>query len=91
MEEISPIANSPDLWDNRERAERILKEKSYLEGTVGKCSNLKGEIDYYNELMELSDNDESTSSEINKNLKILENSIKILEIEVMFSDDDDKN
>lgn len=56
-----------------------------------KYTNLQDKVEYYNELIELSKEDEQLDFDINKELKILKSSIEDFEIESMFTESDDKN
>ena len=82
-----------DLWEegNKRKAGFILKEKNYYVELYSKYTNLQDKIEYYNELVELSKEDEQLDFDINKELKILKSSIEDFEIESMFTESDDKN
>lgn len=82
-----------DLWeeDNKKKAGSILKEKNYYTDLYSKYTQFYDEISYYNELIELSKQDEQLDLDINKELKILKINIEDFEIESMFTESDDKN
>ena len=82
-----------DLWeeDNKKKAGSILKEKNYYTDLYSKYTQFYDEISYYNELIELSKQDEQLDIDINKELKILKINIEDFEIESMFTESDDKN
>lgn len=82
-----------DLWEegNKRKAGFILKEKNYYVELYSKYTNLQDKVEYYNELIELSKEDEQLDIDINKELKILKTNIEDFEIESMFTESDDKN
>ena len=41
LDELNKIAEDPTLWDNKEKAQKILKEKSLIEEKLNKFNNLK--------------------------------------------------
>lgn len=88
---LDKLSNDQNLWDDKEKAESILKEKTIIENKINKYNINNDNINYYNELTKLSDNDETLNKEINENLKILKKEIEIFEIEIFFKEDDDKN
>ncbi len=79
------------MWNNRERAENILKNKSNIENLLNKYNSYKNDIESYKELSEIADDDEKLNKEINENLKKLKKEIDKFEIEIIFKDEDDKN
>ena len=88
IEELEIKANSNELWNNKEEAEFILKQKSYLESVYSKYNRFNDEVIYYDELIAL--NDDTINNEINSNLKILKNNVETFEIDSMFKNKDDK-
>ena len=88
IEELEIKANSNELWNNKEEAEFILKQKSYLESVYSKYNRFNDEVIYYDELIAL--NDDTINNEINLNLKILKNNVETFEIDSMFKNKDDK-
>ena len=81
-------ANSNNLWDNKEEAEFTLKQKSYLEELYSKYTDFEDNIIYYEELLDVCDED--MDKEVNKNLRLLKDSVENFEIDSMFKDKDDK-
>ncbi|MBO4956232.1 MAG: peptide chain release factor 2 [Rickettsiales bacterium] len=93
IESLNKEGNRVDLWeeDNKKKAGSILKEKNYYTDLYSKYTQFYDEISYYNELIELSKQDEQLDIDINKELKILKINIEDFEIESMFTESDDKN
>ncbi|MBR2141344.1 MAG: peptide chain release factor 2 [Rickettsiales bacterium] len=84
-------SNDEHLWDNREQAEDILKRKTHYEEIYSKYKNFLDNTLYYDELMELAEDDDNLDSEINTKLKQLCKDVEVFEVESMFTDRDDKS
>jgi peptide chain release factor 2 len=83
-------SQNENLWDNREEAERILKEKSYLETIINSCETLQNEINDAEELCSMADGDEIMQRNLQSNLKTLEQKVDNLEMEAIFKTNEDK-
>lgn len=81
-------SNDNNLWDNKEEAENILKQKSFLENIYNKYNNFCNNISYYEELNEIAD--EELDKTINNDIKKIKNEIESFEIDSMFKNEDDK-
>jgi peptide chain release factor 2 len=84
-------SDSPNLWDNKAEAEKILQEKTRLENILRKCDNMRRSIDSYGELVKMANEDEVLGREIRGDLLPLLKEVETFEIEAMFSDLDDRN
>ena len=60
-------SNDNNLWDNKEEAENILKQKSFLENIYNKYNNFCNNVSYYEELNEIAD--EELDKTINNDIK----------------------
>ncbi len=93
LEELNKIAEDPTLWDNKEKAQKILKEKSIIEEKINKFKNLKNLLNdnlSYLELAEI-ENDSQLLSDVENNLNSLKKLSDNFEIECLFSAENDIN
>jgi peptide chain release factor 2 len=93
LEELNKIAEDPTLWDNKEKAQKILKEKSIIEEKLNKFNNLKNLLSdnlSYLELAEI-ENDSQLLSDVENNLNSLKKLSDNFEIECLFSSENDIN
>lgn len=93
LDEINKIAEDPTLWDNKEKAQKILKEKSLIEEKLGKFNNLKNLLNdnlSYLELAEI-ENDSQLLNDVENNLNSLKKLSDNFEIECLFSAENDIN
>ena len=78
LKELTDASLASDVWDNREQAEKLFKEKTFLEKQISSITNLEAEIIDTEELIKigLEENDYEIVSEaeetINKLLKLCE-------------------
>ena len=86
-------SQDPDLWNDKERAQKILKEKSVIEDKLNKFlsleNGLKDSEDYF--LMAKEEGDEDVILDIEKDLKLIKEKSDILEVEALFFGESDVN
>ena len=93
LDELNKIAEEPTLWDNKEKAQKILKEKSIIEEKLNKFNNLKNLLSdnlSYLELAEI-ENDSQLLNDAENNLNSLKKLSDNFEIECLFSAENDIN
>ena len=93
LDELNKIAEDPTLWDNKEKAQKILKEKSLIEEKLNKFNNLKNLLNdnlSYLELAEI-ENDSQLLNDAESNLNSLKKLSDNFEIECLFSAENDIN
>jgi peptide chain release factor 2 len=93
LDELNKIAEDPTLWDNKEKAQKILKEKSLIEEKLNKFNNLKNLLSdnlSYLELAEI-ENDSQLLNDVENNLNSLKKLSDNFEIECLFSAENDIN
>jgi peptide chain release factor 2 len=93
LDELNKIAEEPTLWDNKEKAQKILKEKSIIEEKINKFNNLKNLLSdnlSYLELAEI-ENDSQLLNDVENNLNLLKKLSDNFEIECLFSAENDIN
>ena len=93
LDDLNKIAEDPTLWDNKEKAQKILKEKSLIEEKLNKFNNLKNLLSdnlSYLELAEI-ENDSQLLNDVENNLNSLKKLSDNFEIECLFSAENDIN
>ncbi len=78
------------MWQDKEYAESILREKTYISNTINSFNNYTESINYYKDLLPLSLNDSEILSEIEeKELKKLKLSLEVFNLDLIFKEPDD--
>lgn len=93
LKEIDELENSQDFWNDAANAAIIQKEKTQCERKLKKYSLAKNALEDAKELYDMAkdENDEDTINECFNGAQMLENSIRIMEIEVLLSEETDAN
>lgn len=93
LEEVSRELESPDVWNNPERAQELGKQRSQYETIVNTIRTAEQGITEAVELLELAEmeDDESTVNSVIEDLNILEEKVAKLEFRRMFSGEMDIN
>ena len=83
----------PDLWDDRERAERISREKNLLEREIDFYDELAGTLDDTEVLLDLADeaDDEETRAEVVEKCAAIESSLEEMELRQLLGGEHDRN
>jgi peptide chain release factor 2 len=84
---------NPESWKDPQKTQSLGKERSLLENTIKQIDSLDNEFADTEELLQLAitENDEQTIIEIEKDIPNLSNQIEALEFQKMFSDPMDKH
>ena len=79
------------LWQDRDRAQRILRELSGLRGIVSRIKTVDAEITDLMELLEIAETEDEADSisEIDSEVSPLADEIEKMELEIMLDGDDD--
>ena len=93
LEALSRELEDPRLWENRQRAQELGKEKKSLEAVVGTLGRVDSGLGDARELFDLArtDNDEATLEQIGREAEKLEKDVAALEFRRMFSNPLDPN
>ena len=93
MSELNSKAEDPNLWNDRENAEKLMRERTFLEESLSNYESLKEEFQETLEIINLAqeDNDNSLLEESIKKLEDLDKIIKNKQLETLLSGDLDKN
>ena len=80
----------PGFWENREKAQRLIRELKGTKEMVDPWERLESEIADLEEIAELAGEDESLAGEVVSEVQALEESLNSLEFSVMLSDPEDE-
>lgn len=82
----------PGFWDDQERAQKLLRERSSYESTVEQFDRFSREANDLSEILELAaaDNDEAMQQEVVEQLPALAEGVRKLELMRMLSGGEDK-
>ena len=87
------MSESNDLWDNQEKAKKILQEKSDLEGELSRFEKAEKDFSDLKDMIELAEaeNEEELIQETEKEIKNFETQIKVYQLECFFTGEADQN
>jgi peptide chain release factor 2 len=93
IESLNHDTLAPGFWDDQERAQKVLQERSGYEGTVERFDKLTKEVADLGELLELAalEGDESLLVEVGQALPPLNEGVRKLELMRMLSGPEDKS
>lgn len=95
LHSLESKAASPDLWNDQDKAQQILKQRATLEAVIQRFHNIHKAIEDAEALMELSaeeeDMDESMLDELHQDLLTAEKIVADMEFERMLGGPVDKN
>lgn len=87
------MSADPNLWDNQEKAQKLMSEKNTLEASLDAYDGYVRSLNDYAEMVEFaeSENDETMLSELQHNLEELQSMVKHAELEALLSGEADAN
>jgi len=93
LQEIEREILKPDFWDDNEKAQKILKERTALKATLDFWQNLKGEVEEVRGYFELAqeEKDEETLKEVYDRILQAEKDIHAAEFQHMLGGENDPN
>ncbi|MBF0658717.1 peptide chain release factor 2 [Psychrobacter sp. NG25] len=93
LEEVNLELENPELWNDPERATKINKEKSYLDGVIDVVVSLETTLEDASAMLELAveEDDESLLADVQTELDNAEKRVADLEFRRMFSGEMDPN
>ncbi|MEM6604096.1 MAG: peptide chain release factor 2, partial [Pseudomonadota bacterium] len=93
LEELNHLAEDPNLWDNPDRAQKLMQERTRIDNAVGSYRNLSNDLASHLELAELAEaeNDEDIGNEVISALETMHVTLKEKEIETLLSGEADAN
>ena len=87
MEELDSITEEGNIWDNQEKAKKLMQEKSHLQDSIDKCNDIEKKLSDLLELIKLGE-EEKEEEIINESiefLKDLSSKANILSTETLLS------
>ena len=93
MEELTALSQESGLWENAERAKKLMSEKASLEDKINNFEHLNGSLNDLKELAELSEADSDTNLEqdVLHQLENLKEDAKHQELEALLNGEVDGN
>ncbi|MBF0128593.1 MAG: peptide chain release factor 2 [Alphaproteobacteria bacterium] len=93
LDELNAISESPDLWNDAARAQKIMRERTHLDAAIGGYLLLERELDDAVGLIELGEEegDQSVVQEAEDQLRSLRDRAAALETEALLSGEADGN
>ena len=93
LSELNSKVEDPDLWQDNDYAQRIMRERTILEDKLKNYEKLRNDFDEILEIIKLAE-EENDNSLLNESIKKLEDLLKVLknkQLESLLSGDLDKN
>ena len=92
IKELENEMNSSNFWDNKERSEEVLSELNFLKSKLSNVEELKNKIESNLEIAQMlkENNDKELLELIISDVKIIEDSIECVELELLLSGPYDK-
>lgn len=93
LAELQRDSENPELWDDPDKAQKLLRERTRLENTMNACTDLEREMDEHIELIELgeADDDEEVVAASASALAALRTRAERQEIEALLNGEADGN
>ena len=93
LDELNVLSADSNLWNNPERAQKLMSEKNILEENLHNFQQQQKSLEEYTELAELAEteNDEVLIAEVMSHLENLKTQAKRGELEALLSGEVDKN
>ncbi len=91
LEELEKLSSNPDLWQDQQRAQKILQDKNYLAENINQYQNLAQKYNDLVELIELAEEEKNIEllEEAEAELLALSKLVKELEVECLFAGEAD--
>lgn len=93
LAELTLQTEDPQLWNNKELAQKVLKEKSVIEEKINQYFTIKKDLNDNRQYLELaiSENDQQLIADIEKNLLQIKKISDAFEVECLFCEENDVN
>ena len=93
MDELNKSAEDPELWNNPERAQTLMQERTRLENAINACRALETELTENVEMIELgeAESDSDIVAECEAALEALQQRAERMEVETLLSGEADTN
>lgn len=84
LKDLNTEINKKDFWDNTQRAQKISIEASSIEKLISTLNSLESELQEFNELVNLVDDEELDTDEYSKEILKFEEQIEEIEDEALY-------
>lgn len=93
LEELNKLAEDPDLWNDTERAQSLMQERTRLENAINECRRLETDMNDHVDMIELgeAEGDADIVAESETALQALMATAERMEIETLLSGEADGN
>ena len=93
LNELNALTEDPDLWNNPEKAQKLMQERTALQTNLDNIKNIEQEIQDHVDLIALgeAEGDEDVVVESEAALSILKNNVARMELESLLSGEADSN
>ncbi|MGQ9917195.1 MAG: peptide chain release factor 2 [Bryobacteraceae bacterium] len=89
LEEIEHIISAPDFWSNQEATQKIMQERKRLEAAIARDRELAALISDIDTLIELGNEGEDVSADLEREIERLRKTTEQLETEMLLSGEND--
>lgn len=92
-DELEVLTASADLWDNPDKAQKLMSEKNILVQNLQQYDDFSANLKDYTEMVEFAETteDEAMLEELRQNLTVLQQQVKRAELESLLSGEVDAN
>ncbi|MGC6472243.1 MAG: peptide chain release factor 2 [Parvibaculales bacterium] len=93
LDELNAEAENPSLWDNPEKAQKLMQERTRLEQAINQCRQLQSDLDDHIGMIELgeAEGDEEVVAESEALIAQMYEQAARLEVETLLSGEADSN
>lgn len=91
LEELNALSENPDLWNNPEKAQKLMSEKTNLEYAIQTYQKMNEALKENTEMAELYEEDDASSAQILTELEKLKNQAERMKLEALLSGEADHN
>ncbi len=93
LDELNAAAESPDLWNDPDKAQALMRERQTLEARIGRIRDFESQLDDHVELIEMGEmeGDEEIVAEAEAGIEKMHREMAKLELESLLSGEADAN
>src|ERR1044072_9333410 len=93
LDELNALAEDPNLWNDQQRAQRVMQERTALEDQLTSIDRIERELDDNIGMIELgeAEKDQSVVTDADKAMLALKNDVARRETEALLSGEADSN
>ncbi|MGE5546796.1 MAG: peptide chain release factor 2 [Solirubrobacterales bacterium] len=93
LDELNALSEDPNLWNDADRAQKLMQERTRLDGQINGCRAVERELDDLLGLIELAEleGDEAVAADAEQQLRALKERTGKMELETLLSGEADAN